>query len=187
MQSYDQEAVEFTQIQYYKDDDHFILKLTPKDRQHEIQLAKGIGNESTLLAAVRQTSDLIKLGNKERKSTNTSWKYILNDIDMFAIPVIKFNIENNYEDIEGQVFTTNGKRHHVETAYQRTGFIFDENGAVVESEAYSMTDSSFGEPTKIPPKKLVLDKAFFIIIKRTLSDNPYFVMYVANVELMTKE
>src|SRR5258705_842889 len=61
MQSYDEEAANFTEILYYKDDDHFILKLTPKDNQHEIQLIKGIAGLANLLEAVRKTNDLIDL------------------------------------------------------------------------------------------------------------------------------
>jgi len=187
MQSYDEEAVEFTQILYYKDDDHFILKLTPKDDQHEIQLVKGITGIVSLADALSKTNSLIDLGKKEKNSSESSWKYSLNEIDMFSIPIIKFNIEKNYGEIEGQVFTTNNKIHHVEIAYQRTGFILNENGAVVESESYTMTDSADAEPIKIQPKKMVLDKPFFIIIKRGKSHYPYFVMRVQNSELLNKE
>jgi hypothetical protein len=187
IRSYDEEAAKFTEILYYKDDDNFILKLTPKDNEHQISLAKGIDKVANLMAAVDETNKLTITGSKERTSPKASWKYILNDIDIFSIPTIKFNIETNYSEIEGQIFTTNGKPHHVEEAYQRTGFILNENGAVVESEAYTTTDSVATEPIKVLPKKMVFDKPFFVIIKRTKSDNPYFVMYVRNTELLTKE
>lgn len=187
IQSYEEEAAKFTQILYYKDDDNFVLRLTPKDNEHQILLVKGIDKGPNLLSAIEQANKLITVGNKERALPKVSWKYTLNDIDIFSIPVIKFNIETHYNTIRGQAFTTNGKLHHVEEAYQRTGFILNENGAVVESEAYTTTDSSATEPIKILPKKMVFDKPFFVIIKRTKSDNPYFVMYVRNTELLTKE
>ena len=186
MQSYDEEATKFTEILHYKDDDHFILKLIPKDNQHEIQLIKGIQDPVNLSDAVKKTNSLIELGIKEKSKPEASWKYRLNEIDIFSIPNIKFNIEKNYSEMEGQVFTTNGKKHHLETAYQRTGFILNENGAVVESEAFALVDSA-GEPTKIKPKKMVFDKPFFIVIKRAESTNPYFVMWVQNSELLIKE
>jgi serine protease inhibitor len=184
---YDEEAAKFTEILYYKDDDHFALKLMPKDNEHQIILAKGTGNVANLATAIKQTNDLINIANNEKKLPKTAWKYNLNDIDIFSIPIIKFNIEKNYSEIEGQTFTTNGKRHHVEEAYQRTGFMLDENGAVVESQAYTTTDSIASEPMKIQPKRMIFDKPFLIIIKRTKKDNPYFVMYVQNTELLTKE
>jgi hypothetical protein len=183
----DHTILKFTDILYYGDDDHFILKLSPRDKNHEIYLAKGITNSTTLLSAFNQTKDLIGLGEKERHLSKNAWKYSWNEKDLFSIPVIKFNIEKNYENIESQVFTTNGKKHYVELAYQRTGFILNEHGAVVESESAVMVDSIAAEPVRVHAKKLVFDKPFFVIIKRANNDNPYFVMFVQNDELMVKE
>lgn len=188
MQSFDEEAVKFFQILYYKDDDHFALSLIPKDDQHEILLIKGIGNVVTLSEAVKKTNEIIALGMKEKLDSKISWKYSLNEIDIFSIPSIKFNIENNYRDIEGQVFTTSNGSRIIETAYQRTGFILNENGTVVESQAeITTTDSAGAEPIKIEPKRMILNKPFFIILKRRKNENPYFVMYVQNIELLTKQ
>jgi hypothetical protein len=187
MQSYDEEAAKFTQILYYKDDDHFVLKLVPKDDQHEILLIKGIGNVATLSEALKKTNETIGLGMKERLNSKISWKYTLNDIDIFSIPAIKFNIENNYHNIEGQVFATNNTNYSIATAYQRTGFILNENGAVVESYAVTSTDTTAAEPIKIEPKRMIFNKPFFIIIKKRESENPYFVMYVHDNELLTKQ
>jgi hypothetical protein len=187
IQVYDEEAARFTEILYYKDDDNFVLKLTPKDNEHQILLTKGIREPANLLAALKQMNQLINIGNKERTLPKASWKYALNDFDIFSIPTIRFNIETNYSDIQGQTFTTKGEPHHVEEAYQRIGFVLNEKGAVVESEAHATTDSVAADPIKVLPKKMVFDKPFFVIIKRTKSDNPYFVMYVQNTELLTKE
>ncbi|MDX2046713.1 MAG: hypothetical protein SFU87_07990 [Chitinophagaceae bacterium] len=187
MQSYNEETVKFTEILYYKDDDNFILKFTPKDTLHEIQLVKGITSVMNLSDALRETRRLIDLGEKEKSASVISWKYTLNDIDIFSVPVIKFNIEKNYSSIEGQVFTTKNKKHSVEIAYQRTGFILNEKGAVVESEANVVVDSAVAELIKVQPKKMIFDKPFFVIIKRAKSENPYFVMWVRNSELLTKK
>ena len=107
---------------------------------------------------------------------------------MFAIPTIKFNIATHYKNLQGQIFSTkDNKKHLFQEAYQRTGFIFNENGAVVESEAYTTTDSSSAEPIITHPKKMIFDRPFLIIIKRTDKTNPYFVMKVANSELLTRK
>ncbi|MBK9329749.1 MAG: hypothetical protein IPM95_10655 [Sphingobacteriales bacterium] len=52
------------------------------------------------------------------------------------------------------------KKHTVEVAYQRTGFIFNENGAVVESEAVIVTDSASAVPIITHPKKMILTGHF---------------------------
>ncbi len=81
---------------------------------------------------IKNLNALIDLGKKEQKNTDIIWKYIITGDDMFSIPVIKFNVETNYKKIEGQSFTSNITKYSVDIAYQRTGFILDENGAVVE-------------------------------------------------------
>jgi hypothetical protein len=186
MEGYDEEVARFARILYYKNDENFILKLIPKDNEHEIELVKGITNVKTLSEAVERANQLINTGRKEKLDSKQSWKYYLNKLDIFSIPTIKFNIENNYHDIEGQTFIANNKNYFIETAYQRTGFILNENGAVVESYALTTTDTTAAEPV-IKPKKMIFDKPFFVIIKRAKSKNPYFVMHVRNSELLTKQ
>lgn len=183
---YNEDAVKFTKILYYKDDEHFILKLTPKDKQQEIILVKGLRDYRTLKEAITLSEGLISKGKEEAANQEASWKYEIVPEDRFAIPVIKFNISTHYKNIEKQEFlTSDKKKHFVDTAIQRTGFVFNENGAVVESEAVVAADSASIAPVITHPKKMIFDKPFLIIIKRKDKPNPYFVMKVANTELMT--
>ena len=188
MYYFDEYAIKFTQILYYKDDNNFILKLVPKDKQHEIILVKGLEKYHNLKDAINLTNKLVAQGKKERADNKLLWKYQIVTEDIFAIPVIKFNIATNYKNIERQSFSTgDNKKHSVELAYQRTGFIFNENGAVVESEVMVAVDSVGVEPIITHPKKMVFDKPFLIIIKRVDKRNPYFVMKVSNSELLTRK
>ena len=188
MYYYSEDAIKFTQILYYKDDNNFILKLVPKDRQHEIILVKGLDKYQTLKDAIKFTNDLVARGKQERADNRLLWKYQIVHEDIFAIPAIKFNIATYYKNIEGQDFlTSDNKKHSVEEAYQRTGFIFNENGAVVESKAVVAVDSASAASVITHPKKMIFDKPFLIIIKRADKTNPYFVMKVANAELLTRK
>ena len=76
-------------------------------------------------------------------------------------------------------------------AFQRSGFIFDENGAVVESEAIVASEAPAAMEEEAPQvkqiKRMVFDKPFVIVIKRKGYENPYFVMTVNNPELMIKK
>jgi hypothetical protein len=154
MMQYDESVIPLSKILYYKDDDHFILKLIPKDKQHEIILAKGLGQYNSLNVAIERANSLIAKGNKEQTSRKNLWKYQFKSQDIFAIPVIKFNIESNIKNIEGQNFKTgNNEKHRVETAYQRIGFILNESGAVVENEAIALVDSASAEIIVSQPKK----------------------------------
>ena len=188
MYYFDKEAVKYCKILYYDNDNKFILKLIPKDKQQEIILVKGLSNVNSLSDAVKKTNELINKGNIERLDTKQSWKYEISAVDNFAIPIIKFNIGTNYSQLTGQTFkTVDNKNHQLYEAYQRTGFILNENGAVVESEAIAMADSIEAVAVKHLPKKMNFEKKFYIIIKRIDKINPYFVMQVDNDELMIKE
>jgi hypothetical protein len=103
--------------------------------------------------------------------------------------VIQFNIENSYQNIEGQKLSTiNDPGLWVETAYQRTGFVLNETGAVIESNAVTaVVDSASAEIIVASPKKLIFDKQFLIIVKRTEQTNPYFAMKVVTAELLVKK
>ncbi len=187
MHYFNQDAVKLTKILYYKNDDNFVLKLVPKDKQHEIILAKGLGDYNTLKDGINRTNALIDQGKKEQTDNTLLWMYQILPEDYFAIPSVKFNIETNYRELEGQRFSTvDKKQHSFEVAYQRIGFILNEKGAVVVSEDTTAVDSAGTEPIIIHPKKMIFDQAFLIIIKRVDNPNPYFVLKVTNAELLER-
>jgi hypothetical protein len=97
MYYYNEDAIKFTQILYYKDDNNFILKLLPKDKQHEIILVKGLDKYQTLNDAIKLTNDIVAQGKKEQTDNKLLWKYQILHEDIFAIPAIKFNIATNYK------------------------------------------------------------------------------------------
>jgi hypothetical protein len=177
-------TTEFTRVLFYKDDDNFILQITPKDTTSQIILVKGLKQVETFADAMQQVGVLTAQGETESSDNKTAWRYKFYDDDSFAVPAIKFNIETNYKTLEGQAIIVGGDKQTIQTAYQRTAFSLDENGAVVESTAASAADS-IAAPEH--PKKMIFDKPFFIIIKHTNQVNPYFVMKVANAELMKKQ
>jgi len=185
---YNESLIKFTQIVYYKDDDNFILRLVPKDTQHEIILAKGLGEYETLKDAVELCNGLIAKGKQEQADARSIWKYQIVQKDIFAIPSIIFNISTHYQNIEGQNFSTiESRRYSVETAYQRTGFIFNENGAVIDDQVAAVADSASVEPIITHPKKMIFDKPFLIMIKHVGKTNPYFILKVTNAELLIRK
>jgi hypothetical protein len=172
-------------ILFYKDDDNFALQLTPKDTLHAIILIKGLKTNATFNDVLKQTTAWINAGEVDQNNKAAAWRYNFNDADSIAIPVISLNLETNYKTLEGQTFLSKGKQYTLQTAWQRTAFLLDENGAIVESEAIAAADS-VAIPEKMHPKNMVFDKPFFIIIKRLDKQNPYFMMKVENTELLTR-
>jgi len=185
MEYYNGYISDMSKILYYKNDNQFILKLIPKDNNDEIILIKGLDNGKNLLEILGKMNVLMKKGKEQIKESKYFENYIFKEKDIFAIPIISFNIFTNYNNIERQTFTTTDKKRHiVEVAYQRTGFVLNEKGAIVESEALAVADSLAAKPKPNTPKKLIFDKQFYIIIKKVNQKNPYFVMKVENSELL---
>lgn len=183
---YDYRTSEIIDIFYYKNDENFIIKLQPKDIQHEILLFKSENTYRTMIEMLSDMNKKIEIGKRERLNANTSWKYYLVDGDIVVIPKMNFNIETNFETLEGENITSGTKTLQIETAYQRTAFILDEKGAEIASEVVLelAVEEEYDKPK---PKKVRFDKPFFIMVKRKDSQYPYLGMWITNTELMIKE
>jgi hypothetical protein len=183
------EQLNIVKIIYYKNDNNFIIKLLPKDKEHEMILFK---TEQTFNSIAEMTSEIERLtaiGKTENKNEKISWKYYYNEEDIVVIPKINFNIETNYTTLEGNNFKSKKQDFQIERAWQRTAFILDESGAEIESEVeIAVEEAAMEEDYEKPkPKKMIFDEPFLILVKRIDAKNPYFGLWTTNTELMTKE
>ncbi|KGO86078.1 hypothetical protein [Flavobacterium suncheonense] len=183
------EQLQLVKIIYYKNDNNFIIKLLPKDKEHEIILFKPDQSFNSIAEMTKEIDRLTEIGKTEKKNEKINWKYYYKEEDEVIIPKFNFNIETNYTTLEGNKFNTEKQKFQIERAWQRTAFILDESGAKIESEAEitETTEAVEEEYEKPKPKKMIFDKPFLILLKRTDSKNPYFGLWTKNTELMTKE
>lgn len=186
---YDYETSGIIRILYYKDDNNFTLKLTPKDKEHEIILHMTEIPFTTMSDLINDIELKMKIGETEQVQSNLSWKFYLTDNDEVIIPKFDFNIETNYKTLEGTRFSSLGANFRIEKAWQRTALVLNEKGAEIESESgiVAVADSVAVEEEKPRPKKMRFDKPFFLMLKRVDSKNPYFGLWTADTELMTKQ
>lgn len=188
--SYDQ--LNTVEIVYYKNDNNFIIKLLPKDKEHEIILFKSEHHFNSMADMTKEIERLTKMGNVEKKNEELNLKYSFNENDIVLIPKFNFNIENNYSTLEGNIFQAGMDQWEIIKAWQRTAFLLDESGTEIESEAeIELLDVSspveFELVQKPKPKKMIFDKPFLLLLKRTDNKNPYFGLWTTNTELMVKE
>jgi hypothetical protein len=175
-------------ITYYKNDDNFIIKLLPDNKEHQIILFKSSDNYSTIAEMIEEIDKLTYIGKSEMISDRFKWKYTFNKGDWVIIPKINFNLETNFESIVGCSFKTKLKEYIIVKAWQRSALILDESGSSIESEA-EMTAAASASPFReeiIKPKKMKFDKPFLLLLKRSDSRNPYFGLWTTNSELMIK-
>ena len=179
---------EQAEILYYKSDEDFSILLKTELDTHDIILMtrpykKNISFKDELTYWNKQVSKFQK-----KRKPKTEWQHTFNDEDEVKIPKMAFNIETNYQAIEGTTLKVKNidSLYRVVTAYQRTAFLLNENGAEIESEAlFDAATEAMNE--ELPrPKYLVFDQPFIVILKRSDRDNPFFVSYVANSQLLEK-
>lgn len=185
----DYEKLKAIKIIYYKNDNNFIIKLLPKEREHEIILFKTSQSFNSIAEMTSEIKKLTEIGMSEIKNDKINWKYYINEDDKIIIPKINFNIETNYKSLEGNNFNAETQNYIVEKAWQRTALILNESGAEIESDAEIEVAAveEIIEIEKRQPKKLIFDKPFLILLKRTDAKNPYFGLWTTNTELMIKE
>lgn len=187
MDEFDAELVKNIEILYFKDNENFIFKLKPKQKDHELIFVKGLINPKTLADVLSQANSYVDSGKIELKEQKNVWKFNLGKKETFLIPKLKFNIEKNYKSILGKKVEIDRIPYKFTTVYQRTGFILDQKGAYIESEAEIVLFTTSAQPDEIEiAQHLHLDDTFYIIIKHKDQKNPYFVMKVDNRELMIK-
>lgn len=181
------EQLKIAKIIYYKNDNNFIIKLLPKDKENEIILFKTDQNFNSIAEMTTEIEKLTETGKTEKKNEKINWKYFYSSEDEVIIPKFNFNIETNYTTLEGNRFSSHKQIFQIERVWQRTAFILDESGAEIESEAEIEVAEVEEEYEKPKPKKMIFDKPFLILIKRTDAKNPFFGLWTTNTELMTKE
>ena len=170
-------------ILYYKNDNNFIIKLKPSDKEHEIVLFKTTKTYPSMAEMASAVDSLTKIGQKEKN-------HFLSD-DEVVIPDIDFDISTNFNKLIGNIFHANSLDYEILQAWQRTAFKLNEAGAEIKSEAkvaifYNGLEEV--EEVMMPaPKKMIFDKPFFLMLRRTDAQHPYFALHVVNAELMVKE
>ena len=176
-------------ILYYQNDRHFLVKLIPEDKKHEILLYMPDHAFSTFAEMQQKVSQLIEQGNRERKVEDSKWKYVFSvGDDELLIPKFDFDISTVYRSLIGNHFSVGLQDWMISKAWQQVAFRLDENGAAVKSEAVVECTLGIEDAPKRPqPKKMIFDRPFYVLLKRADASQPYFVLWVANTELMVKE
>jgi hypothetical protein len=163
----------------YKDDDHFIVALNLKDNQDQLFLAKGypMNNPEELVISLRQRM----LAASEIKDVPGQ---VINKKDIFQAPKLHLDFNREYTQMLGQKVKNSKLRGYVISVMQEVlKFDMDEKGARVENEAVIGMITSAG-PNAYTPKMLILDKPYWVLMKRTASSNPYFLLGVKDTSVM---
>lgn len=162
----------------YEGPDDFVIELRSKSKGDQLILAK-VRPEKTLGETVA--------GALRRAAGATPAEAQLGD--ELAVPRFNFDLTRNYNEILGQrLVVTNpkvAKDLSVFAALQNIRFQMDEKGVRLRSESHM----SFGCAAEMKPKtvhRMIFDKPFLVLLKRTDASVPYFALWVGSPELLIR-
>ncbi len=160
------------QIVEYKNDDNFIIKLKLKDNSDEIYLAKGFN--------MNNPKEALKVINKSTKVES------IDDSDVFQSPEIHLELNRNYDGFINKRLLNKGfEDYYISVMTEKIKFDMDNKGARVENEAVIVVPLGYAGPgIQLKIKRLILDKPYWVMMKRADSANPYFILGVKNSDIL---
>lgn len=171
--AHDAKQKENVRILKYWSDNQFIISLKLKDEGDELILAKGfdMNNPRDALSDINQY-------NNENLS-------LISNEDQFEMPQLHLLYQRNYRELIGKFLANRSfEEFFIAQMFENIRFDMDHRGARVEIEAVITAPTAQATP-KI--RRFILDKPFWVVMKRKNSQHPYFVLGVKNTELMQKK
>ncbi|MBT3538645.1 hypothetical protein HN481_00785 [Candidatus Parcubacteria bacterium] len=163
----------------YINDDKFTIKLALKDEEDELFILKGYQDKIP--------EKLVDHINKLKNSSDNPRS--INNVDSFEMPKISFEFRRDYEELIDKFFLNEGfENHYISEMFENIKFKLDHKGARVENEAVIVgMFATAGPGSREPkPRHFILDKPFWIVMKRQDSQIPYFILGINNTEMMDK-
>jgi len=160
----------------YENDDKFIVSLQLKDNKDQLFLAKGY--------SMKDPQEVVAEINQNNKGNLIA----IDKIDTFQAPKIHLDHHRYYVELINKFLANNNfQDYFIAQMFENIKFDMDEKGARVENEAViGLGFNSAYNPAKPKPKNFILDKPYWVVMQRSDSVNPYFILGVNNTELMEK-
>jgi hypothetical protein len=119
-----------------------------------------------------QITDFRQEKNFERLSS-------LDDMDVLMVPEMFWEIEHNFDELVGKIVTNANPAMPIIKVKQGIMFKLDRCGAVLESEATIMVGAI--------PRYFMFNRPFLIYMKKRDCEQPFFVMWIDNAELLNRK
>lgn len=153
----------------YQSNEQFVIRLRLQDPADELILAKGYDT--------RRPAEVLRALARVQAKTPTR----LGMDDYFSMPLIKLQYRRDYQEMLGKGLKNSGFTEYViGQMFENINFELDEAGARVENQAVMSMERGALKPKRY----FYLDKPFWVIMKRTASPNPYFLLGVNNIHIL---
>ncbi|HHT9123596.1 MAG TPA: hypothetical protein ACFYEF_12070, partial [Candidatus Wunengus sp. YC63] len=158
----------------YSDDNKFIIRLKLKVDSDELILAKGFD--------ISSPEDIVD----EIRKYDIQHLPAMGDSDLFEMPKLHLSYSRDYNEVIRKYLANKGfEKYWIEVMQENITFDMDEKGSRVENEAVLSASKDVSKPAELPQiRRFILNKPFWVMMKRKNSRNPYFILGVNNTELM---
>jgi hypothetical protein len=131
---------------------------------------------------------------EKKGSINQTFEYLENKIKDFSgdhkldgpliVPNIFWKIKTNFRELENKpLANADFEEYFISKTFQETEFRLDRTGTVLKSEAYAV--AALCMPSE--KREFLFNKPFLLYIKKRGCDQPFFMMWVDNAELLAKK
>jgi hypothetical protein len=172
----------------YNSDDDFVIKLKTNDRGDELILAKVPPGNAKGDFINPNGPNLWTTINYVNTRAMTLHPESAGPGDMLAIPKLNFDLRKDFAELEGLTLNPSPaakikSKLVIAKAEQLVRFQLNEKGAILKSEAV-ITMRALAEWQGPPPRRMIFDHPFLILMKRADAAQPYFAMWVGNASLL---
>lgn len=173
----DEQVKDQIKILYYNNDEDFAVELSTKEGENIILCNNPEGKNFKEIYN--------NINTKQEKYTGIR---ILEDIDDFKMPNLKFDELREYTELENREFTDSKNNVlFIEKALQTVKLELNKKGGKLVSEAAIMTKESAAIiDTEIKPKHLYLDDSFVMFLVEEGKDKPYFATSISDITKFQK-
>lgn len=159
------------QVLYYNSENDFALLVNTKSKD-EVIFAKGLnGNTFNEIYNTMNTKSYKFTGNNNFSKN-----------DKFKAPLIEFDEEKRFEELEGKVFiNSEGETGEIKDALQTIKLSLDEKGGEIKSEAAITYLKSSISTLKEENRYFILDDEFTLFLREKGKEKPYFAAQINDI------
>jgi len=153
----------------------FAIDLCKNSKPYQV-VAAFIEPKDSLAQSLDYISNKIVDFQKNSRYKNMT---VLNDVDVLIVPEMFWEIDHRFEELIGKIVSNADPPMPIVEAKQSIKFKLDRYGAMLESEAKFAVAAI--------PRYFKFNRPFLVYMKKRDCEQPFFVMWVDNAELLNKK
>lgn len=156
-------------VLFYENDKNFAVQLRTKE------------NEDVILYRTDKEDEYETIFEE---LTKKSFMQEFRKTDFLSIPYIKVDELYSYDELSGKQI--DGTEYIISLALQTIKFNIDNKGGKLKSEAVIAVKNAMFRPEEIEERYFHFDKPFYLFLKESEKDKPYYAMYVKDTKYLQK-